>query len=84
MQYSTWNGCDSRDPLWINARLKHLINDKKILVPSNKNTNLFEEFKLRPNKIDKDDSDIIPEYLINLMFFTYHGKHSNFKNVSKK
>ena len=31
-----------------------------------------------------DDSDIIPEYLINLMFFTYHGKHSNFKNVSKK
>ena len=47
--------CDNRDPPWINARTRNVISNSKILCKkylcSNKNTKVFEEFKLPQNKI---------------------------------
>ena len=70
--------CDNRDPPWINTG-KYLC--------SGKNTKIFEEFKLLQNKIVNltndsmiQETDIIPEYIINLVTLTYPPKF-NFKHV---
>ena len=47
--------CDDRDPPWINARIKYLINDKNIhykkYLRREKYTKVIEEFKLLQKKI---------------------------------
>ena len=47
--------CDERDPPWINARIKNLINDKNIhykkYLRRDKYTKVIEEFKLLQKKI---------------------------------
>ena len=74
--------CDARDPHWINALIKNLIDDKKIFykkyLRSGKNTKVFEEFKLPQNKIVNLTNDSRDRY------YTRISNKLNDSHVSSK